>query len=59
MTHRQYVCFVEYNGKQPYGEMGLIDAYTVTDWAPLGPIERSGPPFLEPRGYTCLWDVLF
>ena len=59
MSHRQYVCFVEYNGKQPYGEEGLFDTYTVTDWAPLGSINRGGvPAWLMPQGYTCLWDVL-
>jgi hypothetical protein len=59
VSHRQYVCFVEYSGKQPYGDMGVFDTYTVNDWAPLGPIDRSGAPaWLMPRGYTCLWDVL-
>jgi hypothetical protein len=57
-SQTKYVCFVEYNGKQPYGQMGPIDTYTVSDWAPLGPIYRLTPAWIEPQGYTNLLDVL-
>jgi hypothetical protein len=55
----KYICFVNYNGLQPVYDQGLIDTYTVTDWAPLAPINRhDAPAWLMPKGYTCLWDVL-
>ena len=58
--HTQYVCFVEYKGKQTFLDQGLIDTYTVSDWAPLGPIDRGNiPSCLAPRNYTCLWDIIF
>jgi hypothetical protein len=58
MIQTKYVCFVEYNGKQPYGDRWVLDTYIVTDWAPLGPINRCGPSWLEPRWYTNYLDVL-
>jgi hypothetical protein len=57
-SHTRYICFVKYNGRQPVYDQGLIETYTVTDWAPLGPISRDWPAWIEPRGYTCLWDFL-